>query len=619
MARKSRWANFAESFNGTYGALNSAFRNIQMGRAMSADYDDDEGNALTGDALDRARYRALADIETRYGRAAEGLALRSNQAALQATNFENDLNVELRPELLRQRGVLQSGLMEAQTSQANASAANSYSLANERDTLLPGRVEGQGLTNAGLALDNAQAEFDLELARETRPASVEAANAEASKASADARLSSANADVAEATVGSRVGTSISEQRKALSEANVATGTERARVSRATSEAENAASVAGTNAIALDEARATYDQRIDTSLAEMRAAAATAAATEGAAQDTVQDRNIMAGIFQEATTRGFESESAATAWMMEQMNSSAMSAAGRLQYATTVREFGLERLMTQAATVSEQAVTAYRDEGLSGLVDQLYNTRVNDGQTGRWETAGGVTRVIVTDDATGAERVVAEASGVGAQERIGSQLLSWVANPMGGMEIAAAVNAYERDRVGLQQDQANVDRTEAQTRLTDAQTQQVASSINVDQARIRQLESSIRVDDARVTQLVAQTAGQLLENDAFLPQFEANLENIRSQIDSRGIASQLDEAQMTLVAAQVTKIEADVARQDPNRPMSVRERTEFLDTQFTSILRNALSLGPDMTEAEIMEMRRLFEASMMPQGITVTPN
>lgn len=143
MARRSRWANFADSFNGTYGALNSAFRNIQMGRAMSADYKDDEGNPLTGDALDRARYRALADIETRYGRAAEGLALRSNQAALQATNFENDLNVELRPELLRQRGVLQSGLMEAQTNQANASAASSYALANERNTLLPGRLTAQ--------------------------------------------------------------------------------------------------------------------------------------------------------------------------------------------------------------------------------------------------------------------------------------------------------------------------------------------------------------------------------------------------------------------------------------------------------------------------------------------
>jgi len=400
MARKSRWANFAESFNGTYGTLNNAFRNVQMGRAMSADYNDDEGNALTGDALDRARYKALADIETRYGRPTEGLALRSNQAALQATNFENDLNVELRPELLRQRGVLQSGEIESRIGLNDANAYNSTSTARRRDAMLPGELENQTLSNAGVGLSNSQARLDLDLSRDTY----------------DSKLQEA----------------IDAARKARADADKAVGTVDSEIDKAASEADNAASIAGTNAITLDEKREVYDQRIATSLAEMRAAAAIAEANEGAAQDTAQDRNIMANIFKEATTRGFESESAATAWMMEQMNSSAMSAAGRLQYATNVREFGLERLMTQAAAVSEQAVDAYKDKGLTGLVDQLYNTRVNDGQTGRMETVDGVTRVIVTNDATGEERVVAEAEGVGAEERIGSQLLAWAANPMGGM-------------------------------------------------------------------------------------------------------------------------------------------------------------------------------------------
>jgi hypothetical protein len=620
MARNSRWVNFGQSFNATYGALTNAMRSIQMGRAMKADYNDDEGNPLTGDALDRARYRALADIETRYGRPSEGLALRSNQAALEATNFENDLNVELRPELLRQRGVLQSGLMEAQTSQANASAANSYSLARERDTLLPGRVEAQGLTNAGLGLANDQAQFNLDLSRASRDSTLEKRAAEASRATSDAGLAATNADVAAKTADARILAANAAADQARADADVAAGSAGSRIDQAAYDAETARINSETAGIALDEAAAVSTQKIDTALAKMRADAASADATTATQQDVLADRNIMAGIFEDAQSVGFESESAQTAYMMEQMNNSAMSAAGRLQYADTVREFGLKRLMADAATISESAVAAYKSGGLTGLVDELYNTKVNDGQTGRIETVDGATRVIVKNDATGAERVVAEASGPGAQERLGNQLVAYAANPMGAMEISAAALAYQRDQVGLQQDRANVTRTEGQTALTAAQVDQISSSISVDEARIRQIESSINVDDARVTQLVAETIGKNLENDTYMQAFNARMENMASEIEARGVDTEVARERAALMAAQITQIYTELQRNDPERPMGPIERARYVESQWSRTLGNIVQLsGDQITDDEILMMRDAFMAGMMPQGVTHSRN
>lgn len=620
MARNSRWVNFGQSFNATYGALTNAMRSIQMGRAMKADYNDDEGNPLTGDALDRARYRALADIETRYGRPAEGLALRSNQAALEATNFENDLNIELRPELLRQRGVLASGEIESRIGLNNASAYNQSSLARERDALLSGRLEGQRLTNAGLATANDRAALDYGIAVDTRDAAVAQRRAESDTAVANAGLAGTNYRVAAQTTDARIREAQAAADKAAADARVSTETVGSRISAADSTAKEAAYNAEVRGIELDAAEATYQDRIDTSLAEMRAAAAEANATAATQQDVLADRQIMAGIFEDARSRGFESEAAETAWMMEQMNNSAMSAAGRVQYAQTVRDFGLQRLMAEGAAISQAAVKAFQEGGLTGLVDNLYNTKVNDGQTGRTEAVDGVTRVIATNDVTGEERVVAEASGAGAHERLGSQLLQYAANPVGGMEIAAAVLQFQRDQVGLQQDRAAVDRTKSQTALASAQVQQIASNIGVDEARIRQIDSSIGVDDARIAQIVAETAGQQLKNDTFVQRFEAEMNNIASQIEARGVDTDVARARAALISVEMTKIGTELDRSNPERPQGPNERAQYLENQWSRVLGNIIQLdGGNITEDEVADMRRLFMAGMMPQGISHRKN
>lgn len=101
MARKSRWAQFADSFNSVYDAVGGALEDIETGKAMRAEYTGDDGQVLTGAALDRARTNALADIKARYGDTTGALSLRTNQAALDNALFQNEFNRDTRDARIR--------------------------------------------------------------------------------------------------------------------------------------------------------------------------------------------------------------------------------------------------------------------------------------------------------------------------------------------------------------------------------------------------------------------------------------------------------------------------------------------------------------------------------------
>ena len=571
MARKSGWQQFADNFNGVYGSVSSATRNIQMGRATRADYNDEEGNPLSGDALDRARYSALADIESRYGRPAEGLALRSNQAALQSTNFENDLNVQLRPELLRQRGALQSGLMEAQTNSANASAANSFANANETNTLLPGRVVGQGLTNTGLGLSN-------DLAASTFDYNVEAAQAAAEQATADAE--------------------------------VAAGTVDSRIRNSQSGADQTSTEAERSALLLEQEQATQDQQIQTTLAELRSQAALAVEKTGVIEGNARDQSIFGEIFDEILAQDFGDDyGAANAAIIDAVTRADMTPQGKLAAVQMINEFGIQKLAAEGAARTERARDAYRDGGLSALLDLNDNEENNidvypeyDGDTVR----------AVRKFADGRTEVLATATGPDAEAEVAAQALAFYEDPTSSMLVAGTILANRAAR-------ADIENTGARTGLVAAQSEAIASEVGVNVARIAQIESSIKVDDAQVVRLVAETSGQLLENDAFQERFSAEMENLRSQVAARGTAMQLDEAQIALVAAQVSKIDFEMGLNDPSRERTPRERQEFLDQEFGKVMLNALVYNPDITEDDMRGMRELFEIGMTPTGITVIRN
>ena len=107
MARKSPWQEFAENFQGVYGTFQKIGQDIETGRIMDDEQFTAEGKAgagLSGGALEKARYKALGDIYTKYGNAKDGLAVRTQLADLESKDRENTINQGIMQELAYLRG-----------------------------------------------------------------------------------------------------------------------------------------------------------------------------------------------------------------------------------------------------------------------------------------------------------------------------------------------------------------------------------------------------------------------------------------------------------------------------------------------------------------------------------
>ena len=135
MARKSGWQQFSDNFNSVYGTFNKLGQQIETNRLMDDDeftkegglgYDSTTNKALEGSALERARYKALGDIATKYGDTEGGLANRTALANLDATDRQNRMDeknfnvlTEIQGTLAKQALVTNMGLTKAQADRLN--------------------------------------------------------------------------------------------------------------------------------------------------------------------------------------------------------------------------------------------------------------------------------------------------------------------------------------------------------------------------------------------------------------------------------------------------------------------------------------------------------------------
>ena len=172
MARKSGWQEFADNFNSTYGT----FKKIGMDYETAELMDDEKfktglGKGLEGTELDRARYKALGDIYTKYGDAKSGLAVRTQLAGLEKADRDNDLQRQTFDELVKQNGYLRSNQMRADTFRSSAQGKNAIASANSTTQLLPEKIKEQAAQTRRLQLGN---EYDAA----TQGARITATNAQ---------------------------------------------------------------------------------------------------------------------------------------------------------------------------------------------------------------------------------------------------------------------------------------------------------------------------------------------------------------------------------------------------------------------------------------------------------
>jgi len=166
MARKSQWAQFAENFKSTY----EIGQKLQQGYATKQVMDDEKfmsedggaGYGLKGDNLERARYKALGDIATKYGDTAGGLANRTALADLNAKDRDNRIDANNEQYTTALRGLIAQNAALANI--RNTDSGTGLNKANTADVLAmtPERVANLRAdtqdAHTGIAKQNAETE-----------------------------------------------------------------------------------------------------------------------------------------------------------------------------------------------------------------------------------------------------------------------------------------------------------------------------------------------------------------------------------------------------------------------------------------------------------------------------
>jgi hypothetical protein len=181
MARKSPWQEFAENFQGVYGTFQKIGQDVETGRIMDDEQFTAEGKAgagLSGGALEKARYKALGDIYTKYGNAKDGLAVRTQLADLESKDRENTINQGIMKELAYLRGQGAVRNLDANSYASEGSGANSFSSAADRTATLNARLLRMQADTDGVLSETAERNALLggKVAAQTDASALSAAN-----------------------------------------------------------------------------------------------------------------------------------------------------------------------------------------------------------------------------------------------------------------------------------------------------------------------------------------------------------------------------------------------------------------------------------------------------------
>jgi hypothetical protein len=501
MARRSRWQNFSDNFNSVYGSFNKLGKDIESKKVMNSDYTDDDGNALAGDALDRRRMMELSKVYTKYGDAEGGLGLRAQQAKIEASKRENDINQQIMQELIRQRGGLTTSQMESDIASTDASTADTKSTTARRDTLLPGEVDQQAAT-----LDNTVASTDNTRSTINRrdallPGEVENQSLVNAGLGSANRSSAAQADVDEALVDANVNKGIAESSSAVSQSLV-------------------------DADTAEISDKTLDSTIESSIASNDAS--TAGSNVKEFQSTIEYDQLDAEeqLLVELNQTEYDNpEDAEAAYRQMVLSDDRIAPERKAEIIRALDDTSLADLQGKATVMAQEGLNALQTGGLDGLVE--YYDTVDDGDTMRIErnddgtvsivsTRGDVDTVLFTDSSADAEDVVTQ------------QMVNLVSRPGTGFEVVVQAANVENTR-------QKTDESVSRTSLLDSQKFSELLSQDTERARAELVKA--QVDKTR--QDIEQSGRGLQGADLIAREGLADLQNSAEFIilgDQRGGAA-----------------------------------------------------------------------------------
>lgn len=489
MASVNAWADGMSAFKDAYGLV----RGIQKTNRTKKIMDDEKfmaeggaGYGLEGSALEKARYRALGDLETEFGNAEGGLANRRMVQQIEQgdrDNRINDLNekyrIRMEGELAEKSMLLNQLLTQATTSDRRASAglkggqladlnalrdgkvklgyatvglrnaqtANTKSTTARRDALLPGETAQQGATlsytNAGT--DNRKENTNL--TREQITQIQKMSDAKLAELVSNTALTDENVARIKALTQPEVDNLVArtDQTKQM------TTSERLMMPL------RLAGTAQTNlglSLGNQETAATLDGTVAATNAENALGTNT---DQAALASQTAEQNIMA----EAAGMEFDTLQAGNDWVISQIEGSGdIGPERKLALVQTLQKHGVTKIAGMSAEIKSAAELAIQAGGLEGLVD-YYDTIDDGGSLQVVENSDGTVRVLKNDDF--GQTVLME----GPREVVQGQLTAQLTNPSTAMEVAAAA-------LDMQVKRSNIDNTTSTIKLRDEQIKLVRS-------------------------------------------------------------------------------------------------------------------------------------------------
>lgn len=481
MARKSRWAQFTDNFNGVYGTFNKIGKDIESTKVMNNEYEDDLGNALGGDDLDRRRMQELSKVYTKYGDTKGGLDLRAQQAKIESDKRANDLSRDTYDELVKQNGLLRTQQMLATQRNTNASTNSLDAGTTTENQLRDGRVENQDLTNQGLVQNNRSATSEANVDEGSEAGNIAGNNADNVVKVNKAKVSNRTLDGAVA--GTNATNNMLVDDAAVSGATVG---DRIITSGATTDSAVANSVVDGNAAV--KSTDTLDSSIDATIAGNEADAAESKfknlGNTLAFEDLDREESILTDVMSDDSYN--TPEEVQEAYITAIMNDDTIPFERRNQIIASVNKNTLEKLTNESAKLAKGAQTALQKGGMSGLVE--YYDTIDDGDTMRIERNDGTVSIIATRGDE--ETVLFSDSSQDAETVVTQQMYNQISRPGTGMEVAAAALDMEKTRSETSKNQSQVgliDKqafsellaqggTQARTALLNAQTDKVRAEI-----------------------------------------------------------------------------------------------------------------------------------------------
>jgi hypothetical protein len=478
MARKSGWQEFAENFQGVYGTFKQIGQDVETSRIM-----DDEkfmagaGKGLSGGALDKARYKALGDIYTKYGNAKEGLAMRQSISTLEASERKNELDAATLQEQIKQNGLLKSALMQSQAYQNNASGNNSNASADQKTTLTPAMLAKYEADTESVMDGNYRANQKLpgEILQQDATLQATLAGVEKTGAETDQITQLLPGKVADQLADLNLTTAQTNRIETLLSGEKALQGQQL----ATAIANMGLTEANTKRV-LDLLPGQIQAQTDAS-ASVNAATAGQVLSNEADQAAAAIRDMETGFLTQINDPTFradnniETEEDAQAALIRLYKSSNIPIERQMAVETALTKHGIGKLQNVAVETAQAAKNELQKGGLAGVIKWYdgvddgdatsLNTRVVDGVYELFSSSG-----------TGENRTETVLHSGASEAELEAKLMGQITNPGSGLEIAASI-------LEMRSTAATIDNKDAQTQFTLENTKGLAGSQAYTQAQL----------------------------------------------------------------------------------------------------------------------------------------